>query len=670
MTAVRSFAFALLLTGTAAPVFGAGYVPVSDSVLDRLGVTPQSASEVTAQCDQRLDALKQLRARFEALPLSTQPMVMLAAYDDLYNLAITANYSEPTLIKDTHPDPAVRKAAEECMERAGAALISQSMSPAIYERLRAIEKTQLPPRLGYMLERQLTSFRRSGVDKDPATRARIADLQNRINSMVVEFERNIAADDRTVAATVSELRGVPADWMAAHPADAKGVIRMRVTYADTAPVLAYAENVDVRKRVMLARSDQGYPANEAVLQRLIAARAELATLFDYPNYAAFEFANSMAGSPARVKSFIDAIDTSARPVAEAQAKRMLERLRKDDPSLKTLDGWSSAYALRLVRTEGYDVDPKIIRNYFAFDKVKSGILDLTTDLFGVQIRPWTTEVWHEDVSAFEMVQEGRVIGRFYLDMHPRPGKYTHAQMAPLRIGIRGRSVPVAVLETNFPKGPMEHRDVVTFLHEFGHLLHWIFSGQQPYAMQNAMELENDVIEAPSQLLEEWVWDPATLKRFATNDAGEPIPTTLVEKMNAGRRFGEAFDTMTQLGYASAALTLYSDPMEGRDLAHVYDATYDRYSLAAVPPGTHRYAAFSHLGGYGASYYTYGWSKALASDLLSEFREKGLRDTATAQRYRDTVLAPGGSTSMNVLARNFLARDWTVDAYQQELKLGE
>src|SRR3546814_330512 len=207
-------------------------------------------------------------------------------------------------------------------------------------------------------------------------------------------------------------------------------------------------------------------------------------------------------------------------------------------------------------------------------------------------------------------------------------------------------MPVAVLMTKFTKGLMEHGDVVTFLHEFGHLMHWIFAGQQGYAAQNPMELENDVIEAPSQLLEEWVWDYDTLKRFATNAAGEPIPAALVEKMNSSRRFAEAFGTMTQLGYANASLAFYSGVPEGRDLAQVYDAAYGRYAAVPNPEGTPTYAAFTHLGGYGASVYTYQWSKALSSDLQSEFRKQGLRTQATAKRNRALVLAPAGSAHMN------------------------
>jgi thimet oligopeptidase len=228
---------------------------------------------------------------------------------------------------------------------------------------------------------------------------------------------------------------------------------------------------------------------------------------------------------------------------------------------------------------------------------------------------------------------------------------------------------VAVLVTNFPTGFMEHGDVVTFLHEFGHLLHWLFAGQREWAAQNPLELENDALEAPSQLLEEWVWDEETLRRFARDTAGEPIPAELVRKMNAARRFAEAFSVTQQLGYSAVSLDFHSVDMSGRDLTAAYAASFDRYSIVPAPEGSHSQASFSHLADYAAGYYTYTWSKALAVDLLSRFRQAGLRDVATARRYREMVLAPGGSDSMNVLARNFLGRDWSVDAFRAELAAG-
>jgi thimet oligopeptidase len=620
-------------------------------------------------CDRRIAGIAKLRSRLEAMPVTAKAPALLAAYDDLYNLTVSAIAGDPSLIKDTHPDAAIRKAAEDCVQRTSEVQTQMMMSRPIFERLQSAERQGVAPELRYMVARQIDNYRRAGVDKDEPTRKRIADLQKAITETGMEFDRNINEGVLTVTARPEELAGLPEDYIKAHPAGPDGLVKITTAYPDAFPVLRYARSVDLRKRVMTAFDNRAFPKNDEVLRRLIAQRGELAKLLGYPTFAHYDLANRMAKDPVRARAFIEQIAAAARPVGEKDAARVLARLRKDDPALKELGAWSVSYGSRLIRTEEYQVDPQVVRQYFAFEKVRGGIFKLTEDRFGVQIRPWQTDVWSPEVKAYELLEGGKVIGRFYLDMHPRENKFSHAAMFPIRLGIEGRTLPTAALICNFPTGLMEHGDVVTFLHEFGHLLHWMFSGQVKYAAQNFGEIENDVIEAPSQLLEEWVWDYDTLKQFATNENGEPIPIDLVRKMNAGRRFGEAMGTMSQLGYSAASLDYYGKDIGAQDLTAAYESAYGRYALAKDPEGSHPQASFGHLSGYGASYYTYTWSKALSSDLLSRFREAGLRDAATARKYRELVLAPGGSASMNVLARNFLGRDWSADAYRKELERG-
>ncbi|HYG46376.1 MAG TPA: M3 family metallopeptidase [Allosphingosinicella sp.] len=660
---------AFILVTAAAPALAAGYTPVSDAALGPILAKPRSAAEVTAMCDRRIAAIGSLQSKVEAMPLTTAPATLLAAYDDLYNLAVTAAFAEPPLIKDTNPDAAIRTAAEECVQKTNQVVTRFQMSRPVYERLQAVERAGVAPELRYTLARQLDNFRRAGVARDEATRKRIEALQNEITQTGIEFDRNINANHPVVKAKPEELAGVPQDYLDRHKPGADGMVEIKMTGADIAPILQYADSAALRKRVQTAWLNRAYPANDAVLKKLFAQRAELASLLGYPNFAAYDLANRMARDPVRTRAFVDQIAAAARPVGEKEAARLLARLRKDDPRLAGLSASDAGYAMRLVRKETFDVDPAVVRTYFSFDKVRSGIFSLTQDLFGVQIRPWTTEVWSPEVKAYELVEKGQVIGRFYLDMHPRDNKYTHAAMFPVRIGIKGRVLPAAALITNFPEGLMEHGQVETFLHEFGHLLHWLFAGQREYAMQNFGEIENDVIEAPSTLLEEWVWDADTLAKFATDAQGRPIPRALVDKMVAGRNFGRAFGTMGQLGLASVALDYYSSPMGEVDLIRRFNETYGRYALAPFPEGSHMHASFGHLSGYGASYYTYQWSEALAADLLSRFRRAGLRDAATARAYRELILAPGGSASMNDLAKSFLGRDWSVDAYRRELEGG-
>ena len=666
---MRHALIAVILAGAAAPALAADYRPVSDAMFETLHVAPKSAAEVKALCDTRLAAVETAKSKLEAMPLASEPMDLLAAYDDLYVMALTTAYTEPSLIQQSSPDKAIRDAGADCVARGSTAITRIGMSRPIYERLQKVAATPLDADLRYMVATQLDNYRRAGVDRDEATRKRIAELSDQITAASIEFSKNIAEDVRSIEATPAELEGLPEDFLAKLPPAENGVIRIAVTGANLSPVMQYAKSEALRKRMLSSFQDRAFPANDAVFKRLLALRAEQASLLGYPNYAAFDHANRMAKDPARVQAFIDDIAGAARPIAEAEATTLLARLNQDGAGATALPSWSTSYASRLVKKEQFDVDPEVVRQYFDYDKVKGGIFELTQDLFGVSIRPWQTAVWAPEVEAYELVEKGEVIGRFYLDMHPRDGKFTHAAMFPVRVGIEDRVVPVAALLTNFPTGLMEHGQVVTFLHEFGHLLHWMFAGQVEWGAQNFGEIEADVTEAPSQLLEEWVWDYDTLSRFATNAKGETIPADLVAKMNAARRFGEALGTMGQLGYAQASLDYYAKDQAGADLTQSYYDAYRRHALTQDPAGIHPHASFGHLTGYAASYYTYQWSKALASDLLGRFRSAGLRDPATARAYREMILAPGGSNSMNVLARNFLGRDWSVDAYRAELELG-
>jgi thimet oligopeptidase len=320
--------------------------------------------------------------------------------------------------------------------------------------------------------------------------------------------------------------------------------------------------------------------------------------------------------------------------------------------------------------EDYAVDSQEVRRYFAYNNVRDGILALVEDMFGVDIEPWADAPrWHDSVEAYEMRESGSVIGRFFLDMHPRDGKYSHAAQFDIRLGLAGRAMPVGALICNFPGGGdlMEHGDVETFLHEFGHLVHMIVSGSQSLVVTSQGDVEWDFIEVPSQLLEEWVWDYDTLRHFATDAEGRAIPEDLVRKMNNARFFGEGIATSTQLGYAAVSLGYYNRDPAGMNLDAYYREQFNRYAAIPAASGTRMYASFGHLDGYSAIYYTYQWSRAIALDLFTAFEAAGMRDTATFARYRTAVLAQGGAAPAASLIENFLGRPTNLDAYARRLR---
>lgn len=642
-----------------------------DAFLAPARTSPANAAAFTSYCDEALSRALRQKQTLETAALGAPDN--LRAYDNLYLLLQSAG-NDSSLVQETNPNAEIRAAGEACTRRVSEFVTSVQLSRPIYERLSAINTTSADAVTQHVLSRQLAAYRRMGVDKDEATRAQVQRLQTEITDVGLAFARNIRDDQSVVyLPSVAALDGLPADYIAAHPPGPDGRIRIKTEYPDVHPILNYARREATRRAVYTAFRNRAWPRNEPVLRDLLQKRYQLAQVLGYRNYAQMITEDKMIGTPERAGSFIQQLASLARPAAQRDYGVLLRRLQRTDRRARRVDAWDTAYLTQLVQTEDYALDPQEVRQYFAYNNVRDGVLQLTEDLFGVDIRPWRdAPKWDPSVEAYEMYDNGQLLGRFYLDMHPREGKYSHAAQFTIRSGLAGRGVPVAALICNLPSGDhatglMEHSDVETFLHEFGHLLHTLYSGRVPYAVANMGEIEWDFIEAPSQLLEEWVWDYDTLRRFAVNATGQPIPQDLVARMNRARFFAEGIGVMTQLGYASVSLDFYNRNPAGLQPNSAYIQSFERYSVIKTAPGTHMYASFGHLDGYSAVYYTYQWSRAIAFDLFTAFEANGMRDAATARRYRETILAPGGSESANTLITRFLGRPSSVEAYARRLR---
>jgi thimet oligopeptidase len=645
-----------------------------DAFLATPHLNPKSPAEFAAACDAYLAHASALRADLEKERGPARVETTFRKFDNLALVLGTAS-GDAGVVTQTNLDPATRDAGRACSQKIDALGTEISLSRPIYVRLKAIDPKAAPAQERFLLERAIAQYDRAGVAADEATRTRIKALQDRISENSIAFERNIADGRKEVAAAPAELAGLPADYIAAHKPGPDGKVRITTDYPDLGPVLSYASDEGLRRRLFEANLQRAWPANDELLRKVFADRAELARLLGRPNYATLITEDKMIGSPANAARFLDEIATVVDAPARRDLGKMLVRLKAIDPAATSVPAWSTGYLSQLIRKEQYAVDPQEVRQYFAYDNVRDGILKLTQDLFGVEIRKWDTPLWAPGVEAYEMVEGGKVIGRFYMDNHPREGKYTHANVIPIRAGLTDRQIPVGILVCNFPAGDhrtglMEHRDVETFLHEFGHLLHLIFAGRQQWAQQGPFGLEWDFVEAPSQMLENWVWDYDTLKGFAVNSKGEPIPRALVEKMNRARGFGEAFGDARQLGLSAASLAYHLSPPGASDLSGIYRTAYDRYSPIPLSAGVHPEASFGHLTGYSAIYYTYMWSKTISTDLFTRFEREELRSPATARRYRQMVLAPGSSKPAAALVSDFLGRPLSLDAYRARLARGE
>jgi thimet oligopeptidase len=309
-----------------------------------------------------------------------------------------------------------------------------------------------------------------------------------------------------------------------------------------------------------------------------------------------------------------------------------------------------------------------VRTYFPADQVKQGLLEVTGRLFGLRYEPAEDAVpWHEDVTVFDVYStaadraaDGESLGRIYLDLHPREGKFKHAAQFTIANGVAGRQLPEGALLCNFGRGLMEHDHVVTLFHEFGHLVHHVLGGHVDWARFSGVATEWDFVEAPSQMLEEWAWDADVLQGFATNAAGEAIPAELVAKMRAADDFGKGLQARQQMFYAAVSYWFHTE--RPADLTAKQVELQARYSPYGYIDGTHLFASFGHLTDYSSGYYTYMWSLVIAKDLFSAFDPDDLFDLDVAGRYRDRILAPGGTKDAADLVADFLGRPYTFDAY--------
>ncbi|MCY7397083.1 MAG: Zn-dependent oligopeptidase [Nocardioides sp.] len=574
-----------------------------------------------------------------------------------------------SLLSNVHPDENVRTACEQAEIEADQVATELRQDRSLYDVLAALDPTGLDAQATRLLTKTLEDFRRAGVDRDDAARARLAEINRRLTELGLAFSRSTRDDVRTVRVTPDRLAGMPADWLAAHPADEDGLVTITTDYPDAVPARMFVHDRDVRRQVTVASLQRGWPQAEPLLQEMFALRHELAGLVGHPDWAAYDAAVKMIQEGPAIPAFIDRIAEAAHEPMQRDLAVLLARFRCDVPDATEIDTADANYYEELVRKEQHDVDAQVVRTYFDFATVRQGLLDVTGRLFGLRYeRVEDAVVWHPDVAAYDVlaadgrddVGVGSVLGRIYLDLHPREGKYKHAAQFTLADGVAGRQLCEGVLVCNFSRGLMEHDHVVTLFHEFGHLVHHVLAGQAQWTRFSGVATEWDFVEAPSQMLEEWAWSPDVLQSFATNADGEPIPTDLVARMRGADDFGKGYHARTQMFYA--AMSYWFHVERPTDLTAATRELQARYSPFAWIEDTHMFASFGHLGGYSSAYYTYAWSQVIAKDLFSVFDTADMFDPELAGRYRKKILAPGGSKDAADLVEDFLGRPCTFDAY--------
>ena len=619
------------------------------------------AAFATERPAERIARVHQLDGR-----LTSEPALTTAERLELWNdadVALSEALSEAYVVSEAHPDAAVRELAEAQVQAVESLSAARLLNRDLWNAFADASGDGLDDDQARLLAHLLRDFRRGGVELEDADRERARQLADRDTELSLAFSRNIRDGRREITVAVEGLAGMPQDFIDAHPVGDDGRVTLSTDYPDLMPIRDYAHDRATRVALVSAYNDLAWPDNDAILAELLEVRAERARLLGYPDWADYETETRMIGSGAEIPAFLSRLDEVSRAAADAEYPLLLERLRRDVPDADVVTIADFWYLLGAIKREQYDVDAQLVRSFFPFERVVTGVLDVTGRLLGVEYVPVDAPAWHEDVQTFDVVRAGDRLGPIHLDLHPREGKFSHAACFPLAPGVAGRVLPEAALLCNFSRGLLEHDEVVTFFHEFGHLVHDILGGRQRFARFSGVATEWDFVEAPSQLLEEWAWDADVLATFSRNADGEPIPADLVARMRTADAFGRALEVRRQLGHANVSYHLHVD--RPADLQAETERLYAAASPVQPLAGLHSYAGFGHLTGYGACYYTYQWSLVIARDLLAGFAD-GLMDPEAALRYRTAVLERGGSRDARDLVEAFLGRPSSFDAYREWL----
>src|SRR5579863_312902 len=631
-----------------------------------------SAEALTEWVSARLAAHESALAELLAVKGERTPENSLLLYDKAIE-HLTLAGAQAGILNSVAADKGVRDQAQMEAQRVAMAGSALSLNREVYDALAAIKLDGASAATRHYVERTLLGYRLAGVDKDKETRDRLQALHEKATRHSLDFSRNIQEGGKTIVATQAELDGLPPDYIGRHQPDAQGQVTLTTDQPDMQPVMSFASNAGLRERMFVAYNTRAYPENKQILLDLLATRQEIASVLGFRSWADLATADQMMGSAANVRTFLAKLEEASRDGAIREHEQVMEFVKSRQPELKAIDITSRGYWYEQYRRSAYDFDSQSVRPYFPYKKVEAGVLETAAKLFKIEFRKSDGTAWHPAVSVFDVFEEGIQVGRFYLDMHPREGKDKWFSAAPVVTGVRGRYMPEAALICNFPEtteddpGLLQYSDVVTFFHEFGHLMHAILGGRTAWAGLSGFATEGDFIEVPSQMLEEFFRDEKLLQAFAKHyQTGEVLPAGTIRKMKSAGSFGRADWVRAQLYYTTLSLDLHDQDPAKLDLDEITKRLYKELQPWTWLDGNRMYASFGHLTGYSSNYYTYAFDKVIALDFFAQFDPADLLGCEAGAKYRRTVLEQGGSKPGRQMVRDFLGRDEEFAAFSRWL----
>ncbi|KAI8388358.1 uncharacterized protein BYT42DRAFT_559837 [Radiomyces spectabilis] len=663
-------------------------------------VAPAPALDFNINAEQVADIVKRVIA--EELAVNND-IAALKQEDQTYeNIVAPLARIENTLsgaiqlassLSQISPDEAVREASVAAEKEYEEFSIEQSMRHDLYlviqNFIAKADLNSLPAEDARMLRKMEQTFRRNGLHLPEDKRNEFKELRKRLSEVCIEYMKNWSRENSTIKFTKEELEGLDDDFLGGlTTVEEDGVKKYVLTmkYPDVRPVLKLCKNENTRKAHMTAFESRNRE-NIALLEEALKLRRQCAKILGYKSHADYVLEVKMAKTVQAVREFLDDLatklhDAGLKEIEELKKIKKEEKAARNEEYDDKLNSWDTSYYQRILLENRYSVDQEEIKKYFSLEKTIQKMLDIYEKVLGlkfVKVPADKAVVWHPDVQLFECwdnVEDKSFSGYMYLDLFPRDSKYPHAACFPLQpsyIAENGERVaPIAAMVANFTKPTtdkpslLKHDEVVTLFHELGHVMHHLCS-RTKYARFHGTSVEGDFVEAPSQMLENWCYDPKSLKYLTSHfETGEPISDDIIDRIVKAKNVDAAMMNLRQLFFGIYDMTIHTSEDENLDTTKLYNDLRKKISLVEAPEGSCGQAAFGHLmGGYDAGYYGYMWSKVFSSDMFFSKFEKDTLSSETGYSYRKCILEKGSSKDGMDLLKDFLGREPSSDAFMRE-----
>lgn len=594
-------------------------------------------------------------------------------------------------IQHAVPDKALRDASVEASKKLHQLSVEMSMRKDVFANICLFKEKVglegLTHEQKRFVEKEIIDGKRNGLHLDDAQREEIKALKNKIADLGTDFKSNLNEDTSFVELTEAELSGVPEDLIKTLEKTESGKLKLTMQYPHFFPVTRKCNIPETRRRVEQVYQSRCLEANTKILEQLISLRHELAQKLGYKNHAAYVQELRMAKTPENVAKFNADLAQKLQPIWKKELQEMLE-LKEADAKKHgyefngRLDFWDFRYFMTQIEAQRYSVDQEKLKEYFPMEKVTQGLLAIYQELLGLKFSECAgVKLWHPDVTLFKVqdAESLEILGYFFLDMHPRDGKYGHAavfSLQPSCIDPNGKRQPgVCAMMANFSKSTadkpslLDHGEVTTFFHEFGHLMHGLCSRTSTTRFQG-LHVERDFVEAPSQMLENWCWHEEPLQRMSGHyKDGSPIPKELLSKLIDSRLANAGGFNLRQIILSTSDQRFHTSGQV--DTTKVFGDTYKEILGIDIMPGTNMPASWGHMVGYDAQYYGYMWSEVFSMDMFqTRFVAEGLMNPSVGKDYRTKILEQGGSKDAVDLLKEFLGREPNDEAFLRSKGLGK